>query len=193
MALPLIVGWVTRFDPQKGFGFAEADVPGMSERSERLRIFFHRNDARVVDVGKYPEFILTDQPNPTASPTGHGRNPTRIVMQLRHGKRGWRATRWGIRPGQMWVYDFLAAKTARQENTLAPFIGGDLTVTTGGKLSTAGTITALQLRPLCLTVTVDGARRHYDLTSAYQRFVGGDIEITCFDGDDKDVVLRFHK
>jgi hypothetical protein len=160
---------------------------------EPIRAFFHLDGARIVDVSNFPQLVLTDQKDPQVSPTSYGRNPTRIVMQLRRGDRGWRAVTWGIRPGKMWVYDFLAAKTASQENTLAWFTGGDLTVTTAGKLSTAGTITALQLLPLRLQVTVDDVAHEYDLTSAYQRFVGGDVVITLYNAADQEVSLRFHK
>jgi hypothetical protein len=191
MSEELVIGTVTLYKPQRGFGFAETRLPGSNSR---VTVFFHKGNARIVSVEYFPEFILTNKLDASVSPTSYGSNPTRIIMRICLGDRGWRARAWGTRPGQDWVYDFLAAKSKTQENTLAWFIGGYLTIDIERSDTITGRIAVVELTPLRLIVKLeDGASHTYDLSRARYRYDGQDVIITLHNKLNQEVSLRFHK
>jgi hypothetical protein len=154
MAARIVQAYVTHFNSNKGFGHAETRdlVSG-----EWTPIFFRIEKARLINWTE-DGFVVTDTPDTKVSPYGRGREPMWLIMQVFEGDRGWKASRWGSRPGPNWAYDYMKTKNFEQ------YPGGrfEYRADRDDPITISGTIAEITVTPLRLMVRLTDVRRDGD-------------------------------
>lgn len=111
----IVTGQIVRTNRSKTFCFVETlDL----DPRRVVTVFAHVSAGRKV-TGTTDEPVITaerEQIYPTVIP----RNPTKVVMTVRQGDRGWKATTWGLLPERDWR-DELA-----KSGELQSFVGSEV-------------------------------------------------------------------
>lgn len=149
------IGYVTDFYPDKGFGFAETqDLPG---RTNNTRVFFHIDAARKAHIDE-GQMVLEDERDLDVSFAPRPRYAKVLLMEVAEGPRGWKAMRWGVRPGLNWVHDFIRGDVFNQ------VVGGSFVEEIWGERTVHGRIANVILTVDTLTVVfAKGGDQSYQL------------------------------
>lgn len=187
MGTKIVQAWVRNFRASSadssdfsGFGFAETND---LEDGRDGGIFFHSTTTHQVVI-EGDTCVITDihQPHSVYLPQRMGRNPVWLVMEVewvRGGKDrkwGWRAVRWGKRPGPDWAHGYVGNDLIEQ------YIGGhfqeakytdhnrDEFIT--GQVNGSGRLKSISVTPATLTTEVEGVEgsQAYNLMDSRRSF-----------------------
>ncbi|HKX73109.1 MAG TPA: hypothetical protein VJM32_03795 [Candidatus Saccharimonadales bacterium] len=195
----LVVGWVERFDPERGFGFVSPLLkdahPAISNMST---VFIHADRCRAFTGVPEQAGISTARPSPewvaqnTIPGMGKGGSRNRysyVVMCVEPGTKGPRATRWAVIPRRNTVEDILLY------GGLERYIGMDVAVLpakTSSPDALWGTLTAWSLTDTRLQATLAAPRlaggARMDEPSVTREFDFTSLRVA--DDDPSQLVLR---